>query len=142
MPCIAWGMQADTSRFTEHLKTYRGHETYELSPADYASTQNEFVSWTESRLRGGRSVRQMNAELKAAGLLSDGQQAVDDYDRTYAGFLGGISIRPIRSDLLAVTLGIYTGAFCNFDDTGAALSPRVFDTGRSALRGKIILARV
>jgi hypothetical protein len=63
----------------------------------------------------------MNEELKTAGLLSDGPQDVDDYDKTYAGFLGQVVPVPLgdADDLLAIGFGIYTGGFCNIDTTVA-----------------------
>jgi len=71
-------------------------------------------------MKTGTSVARMNEELEAAGLLSNGPQTVDEmFDKTYAGFLGNIEAKPSRAaeDLLAITFGIHTGGYCNFDET-------------------------
>jgi hypothetical protein len=76
----------------------------------------------------GVGVARMNEELNGARLLSDGPQTIDDqFNRTYAGFLGKIEERSGTEHLLVITFGIYTGGYCNFDET-------VVLYGRTALR--------
>src|SRR5208283_2585228 len=118
VPCFATGIRADTAHLAGNLKRFRTHKLYELSAVEYKSVQNEYLAWIDSRMKTGTSVARMNEELEAAGLLSNGPQTVDEmFDKTYAGFLGNIEAKPSRAaeDLLAITFGIHTGGYCNFD---------------------------
>jgi hypothetical protein len=91
-----------------------------MSAVDFNLVQNEYLAWIDSRMKAGTSMAKMNAELAAAKLLSDGPQTVDDqFDKSYAGFLGKIESKPVgpEADLFAITFGIHTGGYCNFDET-------------------------
>lgn len=70
-------------------------------------------------MRTGSSVARMNEELESVGLLSNGPETVDDFEKNYAGFLGELANRPVRNaaGLSVVTFGIHTGSSCGFDDT-------------------------
>jgi hypothetical protein len=120
MSCFAGEPRQDTARLAQHLGRFRAYKVYELSAVEFKSIQTEYLAWVDSRFRTGVTVDAMNEELRAADLLSDGPKTLDDrLNRTYAGYLGPVEIQPTSGagDLLAVRLGIYTGGFCNFDET-------------------------
>jgi hypothetical protein len=120
IPAIANPLPADTTSLAQLLRPFRAHKVYELDQSDYKLIQDAFLTWIDTRMKSGVTVAQMNRELAAAGLLSNGPKTIDDqYDRTYAGFLGGIGTEPLQAaeDLLALKVGIYTGGACNFDET-------------------------
>lgn len=104
----------------EHLRRFRGFKVYELQTDEYKAIQDELLAWIDVRLREGKGGSVMNLELKTAGLLSDGPQTIDDeFDKTYAGFLGGVSSSalPDAPDFLEVTFDILSGGYCNEDTT-------------------------
>jgi hypothetical protein len=113
-------LREDTANLAKHLERFRNHKVYELQAAEYESVQSEYLGWVDSRVRAGVNVRAMNDELKAANLLSDGPQTIDDqFGRTYAGFLdsvGNLDL-PGAGDLQAIQVGIHTGGSCNLDQT-------------------------
>jgi hypothetical protein len=116
--CLAGNVPEDTARLTKHLNRFRAYKAHEFSTAEFKSIQTEYLGWVDSRTRNGASVDALNAELRGAGLLSEGPETLDDQlEKTYAGYLGQIRIEPTGGDLLAIKLGIYTGGFCNFDET-------------------------
>lgn len=123
--CAAAQVRPDTERLAKLLQPFRGHKVYELQPAEYNGIQKDLLAWIDTRLREGKGGSAMTAELEAAGLLSDGPQNIDDYDKSYAGFLGSVSTSPISEapELLEVTFDILTGGYCN-DDTTVALYTR------------------
>lgn len=126
-PCLA-NTRADTARLAGRLARFRTHQSYELSATEYASVPREYLDWIDYRIKMGVGVARMNEELNGARLLSDGPQTIDDqFNRTYAGFLGKIEERSGTEHLLVITFGIYTGGYCNFDET-------VVLYGRTALR--------
>src|SRR5579872_2480020 len=118
-PCFAVGIQVDTARLARHLEPFRHHALYEFSSAEYQPIQLEYLAWVDSRIRAGASLARMNQELDSANLLSEGPKTIDEFDRTYAGFLAKIESVPLRGadDLLAIKFGIYTGGSCNIDET-------------------------
>jgi hypothetical protein len=130
-PCYgAVAIRADTSRLADRLQRFRKYKLYELSAVEYQPIRREYLAWVDSRMKSGASMAQMNEELEAANLLSKGPENVPDdwFDRTYAGFLGGVGTVPIpgADDLIAVSLGVYTGGYCNFDETVVLYSRRQF----------------
>jgi hypothetical protein len=118
VPAIAQ-QRPDTALLGKNLARFRRYKVYELQTAEYKTIRSQYLAWIDSRLKGGKSIAEMNLELKAAGLLSPERQAGVDIDRSRAGFLGEVGILPLlsRPDLLAVTFGIEAGSFCNFDET-------------------------
>jgi hypothetical protein len=150
--------RADTVQLAKHLEPFRRDQVDGLQREQYRSIQREYLAWVDARVKAGVSAERMNAELKAANLLSDGPQ---DFDRTYAGFLGKVSVLgiPGNDGLEAFKLGIYTGRFCNVDETVVIYNRqpmkrmvqlnaestyshgyylRAFSTGKSALDGVIV----
>lgn len=110
----------DTLRLAGHLAKLREHVVLELPPEEFKALQSEFLTWIDSRVKAGTSIDNMNAELGAAKLLSDGPQTIDDqFDKSYAGYLGHIESRPVpgADGPLVLVVGIHTGGYCDFDDT-------------------------
>ena len=117
---VTVSVQPDTAQLAAHLKGFRRYKLYELSADEFRSIQAEYLAWLDSRMKNGASPAIMNDELQAANLLSNGPENVDDmFDKNYVGFLGRIERVAIAGadDLLAVTFGIHTGGYCNFDQT-------------------------
>ena len=89
-------VRPDTARLARHLQRFRHYKLYEMSAADYQPIRREFLAWLDSRVKAGISAEQMNVELAAANLLSDGPQTIDDeFEKTYAGFLGGVGTQAV-----------------------------------------------
>lgn len=126
--CFAVDVPPDTIHLAKHLERFRNHKLYEMPAAEYRPIQREYLAWINSRVNGRSTFAQMNKELKAANLLSDAPQDVDDYDKNYAGFLGGVSAVPLRDadDLFAIQFGVHTGSYCNFDQTVAIYNRKPF----------------
>ena len=87
--CLAGLLAAipdDTARLAAHLAKFRKYQVYELDGGEYRAIQTELFAWIDSRLKTGKSVAALNAELKVAKLLSKGPETVDDeFDRTCSG---------------------------------------------------------
>jgi hypothetical protein len=116
--CFGSEMQTDTIRLAAHLKPFRHYKLYELSGAQYKTIQKEYLSWIGSRFKRGVTLAQMNEELEAANLLSDGPKDVDDMEKSFAGFLGPVEALPLGvTGLVALKFGIYSGSLCNLDET-------------------------
>ena len=110
----------DSTRLASRLLHFRQYQTYELSAAEYEPIRGDYVAWLDRRVHSRIAVSEMNEELKASKLISEGPQDIDDYfDKTYVGFLGGISTVDISGakDVIGFALDVYTGRYCNEDQT-------------------------
>ncbi len=122
IPAFAAGMREDTAHMAGRLFPMRAYKVYEFTSLQFQSVRAEYLAWIDSRVRAGNSAAMINAELREANLLSDGPRTIEDQlDKTYAGYFGTVRVGPIQGadELMAVTLGIYTGGFCNRDETVA-----------------------
>lgn len=116
--CFGSESQTDTIRLAAHLKPFRRYKTYEISGAQYKTIQQVYLSWIAARMKSGVTLAQMNEELRAAHLLSDGPTVGDDMEKSFAGFLGLVEALQLGvTDLVALKFGIYGGSFCNLDET-------------------------
>ena len=118
----------DTARLAAVLKTFRAYKAYQFQPDDYRRIQTEYLTWIDVRMTHRITPEQMNQELQAAGLLSEGAQTIEGAERSFAGFLGPIATPAagIPKDLLAVTFGIYMGNSCGYDETVAIYTSKSF----------------
>ena len=108
----------DTLRLAAHLSQFRKFKLYEFRATDFEAVQRRYLAWVDRRIAVAQAPESMNAELEAAGLLSDGPDTVDDmFERTYAGYLAKIVSLPVGDEQIAVNLGIHTGGYCNRDET-------------------------
>ncbi len=112
----------------EHLKRFRAYPIYQLQPAEFKPIQEEVLAWIDTRVKAGENDEQMNRELESAGLLSKGAEDVNDFEKSYAGFLGEVEVRTkgISPDVVAVTFGTFTGSFCGYDNTAVLYTRKPF----------------
>jgi hypothetical protein len=61
----------------------------------------------------------MNVELCHAGFLGGVGESVDDYDSNSVGYLWPVGSWAVNGtdDLMAVTVAVVTGGYCNVDET-------------------------
>ncbi|HLJ49538.1 MAG TPA: hypothetical protein VKU01_26175 [Bryobacteraceae bacterium] len=117
-----WGdnRQADTTRLAEHLARFRTEKPHELSAPEFYTVQRELLAWIHARVGRGQTVDQLNREMKAARLVSDSaEMGIQQSERSFAGFLGEIRVERVsgNDDVRALVAGIYTGVYCNYDET-------------------------
>ena len=126
---LAVGAARDTALLSAHLATMRGKHW--LSVAEYTGLQKEYLAWLDSRVRAGATVKSMNRELIAAGLIpkwpkTADPDAVDEMNKSHAGYVELISEKPVPTDrnIRAIEAGIYKGAGCSLDVTAVLYQRR------------------
>jgi hypothetical protein len=119
----------DTALLSARLKTVRGENW--LPDDEYSRVQKEYLAWIDSRLKAGVSEKSMNRELQAAGLLerwpkTTYSEAVDEVNKSHAGYLDPISAKPVRAakSILVSAAGVYRGSGCSRDVTAVIYQRR------------------
>jgi hypothetical protein len=108
-------MRADTARLAARLASLRGTE---LTAAEFGPLQLEYLTWIDVRVQARGTVKTINDELRQAKLLyTEPTSLPDDLLSNHAGYLDAIRGEPLGEDVLALTLGIYAGESCNYDET-------------------------
>ena len=85
----------------------------ELSEAQRQSLQSEYLAWIGTRVKAGQTVESRNTELRAARLISEGAQTIEDrFEKNYAGYVVPVERQSMAGapDLKALRVGLYTGA--------------------------------
>ena len=85
----------------------------ELSEAQRQSLQSEYLAWIGTRVKAGQTVESRNTELRAARLISEGAQTIEDrFEKNYAGYVVPVERQSMAGapDLKALRVGVYTGA--------------------------------
>jgi hypothetical protein len=112
-------MREDTARLAAHLKAVRKYGR--LTASAYGKAQAEYLDWIDARMKDGASVEAINAELKAARLLGNWPDTIEDNYKNHTGYLEEISTSTVRgaSDILVIAAGMYVEAGCSLDVTAA-----------------------
>lgn len=110
---MVFAQAADTVRLAEYLRAVRGQQ--QLTSAQAKRVRADLLAWTDTRLRQGRNVPQMNDELEANGLFPPASLA--ETEDIYAGYLDRIvqDTIPWAPDLVRIDLAV--GMTCGFDQT-------------------------
>jgi len=110
----------DTGLLAAHLGRFRGHQDHEISAPEYRSIHEEYLAWIDTRIKKGASLASVNAELETAGLLSNGAESSDEmFNKSFTGYVSKLEEQPglAPAGLRAISVGMYTGVYCNFDQT-------------------------
>jgi hypothetical protein len=116
-------LRPETAELARQLKPLRSAKRYTMTATQAQKARDAVLVWLDERMESGVSIDEMNRELVAAGLYSDGPDSpVDgfDPDKHFAGFVGKIRQQPLHksiSDVVAVTYSIRTTTPCGNDDT-------------------------
>jgi hypothetical protein len=117
-PCFAAGMREDTARLAARLASLRGSE---LTAAEFAPLQAEYLAWIDVRVRARATLKTINEELETAKLLLEQPKTfqIDDFQQSHAGYLDLVSVESVRQadDVFALSLVMYTGDYCDYDQT-------------------------
>jgi hypothetical protein len=98
------------------LEAVRGQKGF--SAEQFKQVQTDFVTWADARFKQGRDAKQMNLELKTAGLFApEIESSPDDVDIYYsfAGYVDEVRISPLPAGVVLLSLGI--GMTCGYDET-------------------------
>ena len=121
---VSWA-QPDTDAIALHLRNWRTIGKFPALNKDPAAREalshlhGHFGNWLDQRIKARRTVEEMNAELRAAGLLyrEPDPNEPRDVDDGFTHYLGKIYPIEIKShpDLLEVRAGI--GVACGFSSS-------------------------
>lgn len=120
---VSADLRPETAELVRQLKPLRSAKGYTMTAAHAQKARNAVLVWLDERMASGVAIDEMNRELRAAGLYSDGADSpVDgfDPDKTFAGFIGKIRQQPLHKsilDVVAVTYSIHTTTPCGNDET-------------------------
>lgn len=119
---VAASVQNDTAALAKRTDALRSQMT--LTITQHEQIRAEYLNWIDKRIKAGVSADAMNRELKAAGLVKEGPNDVDEYFENHTGYLGEVGVAPANgaSDLLAVTAAVDTGMGCSANEFVALYS--------------------
>ena len=110
---------SDTPRLALHLRAVRTWKA--LPPQEHSRIQAEYLAWIDARVKAHESLKDMTAELRAAGILAEhSSDATVEMDRSYMGYVDPPGESRIRGaeDVFAVAAATYRNANCGRDVTG------------------------
>jgi len=109
--------QADTASLATALKAVRGRDW--IHAAEYKKLQAQYFSWIDARLKAGKSLDEMNAELREAHLLFEPNDTLRDISRSFAGYLIELSEQSKHSapGIRVIDARIHRGVSCSVAST-------------------------
>jgi hypothetical protein len=108
----------DTAQLARHLRAVRTWKV--IPPQSYEPIQAEYLAWIDARVKAHESIKDMAAELQAAGILAKHPSDPSaDMDRSYVGYFEPPSESQIHGaeDLFEIDAEIYKNANCGLNVT-------------------------